>query len=113
MNKYASAIETGHFVDGSVCVDCLFGLANGDWPEVGEDWTPEQAETSARTLAQYDATLGHMHSGPFSQCYHNGAECEDDCDCDRAEFSRACCSVCGSNLAGSRHDVILIPRELL
>lgn len=110
MSTFSEALETGNFVAGSVCVDCLFILANGDWPEVGENWTQAQQDAATSTLADYEVSLGHLHSGEWSECYHKGEPCGDDCDCEQNTFSYSPCSVCNSTLAGSRDDVTMVAR---
>ncbi|AGT13257.1 hypothetical protein SEA_MPHALCON_132 [Mycobacterium phage MPhalcon] len=116
-NKYAEALESGNFHAGSVCVDCLMGLANGDWPTVGEgDWTQQSEDNANATLAEYDVTLGHLHDGPWSTCSHAGEDCEEDCDCERTTFAHgniSPCSVCNSRLSGSREDVTMVRKALL
>jgi hypothetical protein len=109
MSNYGSLLDSGQFVAGVVCTDCMFGVLYGDWP-TDSHWTQERAETSQATLAKYEVTLGHVHEGPYSQCPHAGTPCEDDCECERDPFSHSPCSVCGSSLAGERREVIMIAR---
>lgn len=111
--KYADALDTGNFIAGSVCVDCLFILTNGDWPTVGENWTQAQQDAAESVLNDYDVTLGHLHSGEWSKCFHKDEPCEDDCDCTHTTFSNSRCYLCESTLAGSRDDVTMIAREYL
>ena len=91
---------------GSVCTDCLIAIANGDLPH---EWTEKEiADWRDRVEKQNegveDVTLGHFHDS--DRCYHQGKECEDDCDCERTEFSNSPCDNCGSFLAGSRDDAV-------
>lgn len=110
MATYGELLAAGRFYAGSVCVDCLMGLANGDWPDDTEpDWTSERRNNVGATLEQCDITLGHIHSGEYAgRCWHAGEICADDCNCEQSEFSWSSCSVCGSGLGGYRHDVIMI-----
>lgn len=110
-NKFSEALDTGNFIAGSVCVDCLFGIANGEWPTVGENWTQAQQDSSDSVLAAYDVTLGHLHSGEWSNCHHKDEPCEEDCECEQTTFSSARCDVCRSTLSGSRDDVIMVNKE--
>jgi hypothetical protein len=110
-NAFAQAIESGNYVVGGVCVDCLMGIANGDWPEVGPNWTETQQLVSDETMRLYDVTLGHIHDS--YRCWHSGEVCDEDCDCERAAFSWSPCIVCGSSLGGSRDDVLLIDKAVL
>lgn len=101
-------------VSSVACDDCVMGLANAEWPSTDEsaDWTPERENTVDATLAEYDVTLGHIHSGEWSSdCWHADTECADDCDCERTEFSTRDCGVCGSRWHGYRHDVIMVKWE--
>lgn len=91
---------------GSVCVDCLFALANGDEPghmtfEELKQWH-EGIERNNKGVG--DVTLGHFHDS--GRCYHQGKECEDDCECERHGFATSVCDNCGSTLAGERHDTV-------
>lgn len=106
LNTFAAALETGEFISGKLCQDCYFAHANG------EDDRPDQSVIEMN-YATYDFTIGHLHSGRWSDCYHAGTECEDDCDCETTTFSNAECSMCETMLAGSRHDCIMIRRDLL
>jgi hypothetical protein len=91
---------------GSVCVDCLFALANGDEP----NWmTPDQLQEWRDNITRnhagvHDVALGHFHDS--NRCYHKGEECQDDCECERAGFATSACDNCGSTLAGQRDDVV-------
>jgi hypothetical protein len=93
---------TKDHVRGSVCVDCLFILANGDWPEVGENWTQDQQNHVQQGLIDYEFTLGHL-----SEEVHPGEECDEDQECSRTTFSSTYCDLCNSSLAGSRDDVTI------
>lgn len=99
-------------VTGSVCVDCLFILANGDWPTIGENWTIEQQETAEKGLQQYDWSLGHSHtSDSDTRCWHHGTPCDEtpECgdECEQTTFSSSRCDLCNTWLAGSRDDVTI------
>lgn len=91
---------------GSVCVDCLMGLANGDWPEVGENWTEEQENHVIEGLTQFEFTLGHI-----AEEVHPGEDCDEDMECPRTEFSWSRCDLCNSSLGGSRDDVTIWFRD--
>ncbi|RBO91306.1 hypothetical protein [Nocardia puris] len=105
VNPYAVAIDSGNFHAGVACWDCVLALANGENGPAEPSW---DAARFAATCQEYDVTLGHTHSGPYSTCPHAGQPCADDCDCERDTFSRRDCSVCGSHLHGCREDVIMI-----
>lgn len=113
MATFGQLLDSGNFVASVACDDCTMGLASAGWPSADEsaDWTPEREITVDATLAEYDVTLGHMHSGPYSDCWHAGTDCADDCDCERTVFSRRDCGVCGARLEGYRHDVIMVKKE--
>lgn len=92
---------------GSICVDCLMLTANGEMPP---DLTESQCHNYVRAIESHpnygaEMTLGHLHDSPDAQCWHAGEECGDDCECERTTFSSRECDVCGSDLAGERHDV--------
>lgn len=115
MNTYAQVVESGNFVTGSVCIDCLMWIANGDDSGASEEWDHAAADA---TLAAYDVTLGHFHHGQFdTRCWHFGRDCDDvpDCyqECEQTTFATTSCSVCNSPLAGSRNDVVMIERSAL
>ena len=113
MATYGELLDAGRYHNGSVCVDCLMGIANGDWPTIGEgDWDADRDTTADANLGAYDVTLGHLHFGEYADasCFHFGTECGDDCEGERSEFSARGCSVCGTYLAGYRHDVIMVNR---
>lgn len=114
MATYSELLAAGRFYDGAVCADCLMGIANDDWPAVGDSgWDDDRDATAGANLGAYDVTLGHMHDGKYADtsCFHYGAECDDDCSCEADEFSWRGCSVCGTYLAGYRHDVIMIKHD--
>lgn len=112
---------TGEFSTGSVCVDCLMGVANGDWPNVDDadnpDWTADSDRNATQTLTDYEVMLGHVHTaGPWrdaADCYHAPDECDSDCDCETEDFSDSTCFVCETTMAGERHAVTAIARETL
>lgn len=107
---------TGEFVAASICQDCMFGVVNADWPTIGDsdnpDWTQEREDTANRNMARFDITMGHVHIGPWADknCYHENESCADDCDCAETTFSDSECGVCGTRLAGDRHDAIMVDR---
>ena len=98
---------TQQHATGHICQDCLMLEANGDMPA----WMSDQErleygdKVANHPNADLEMTLGHLHNSPDSQCWHAGEPCEDDCDCERTEFSSVDCDMCGSELAGYRHDV--------
>lgn len=112
LNVFGAVLSTGEFSYGKACVDCMFQLANG---EVENDSrTPEQLALAEKNCTAYEFTLGHLHTGEWStRCWHTGTECEDDCACERDDFDRTDCAMCGTGLAGYRHDCIMIDRNLL
>lgn len=105
---FAEALKTGQFNVGKVCQDCTMVLVNGDGSGNDSEW--DEAKYDA-TCATYSLTPGHPHDAEWHDC-HEG-RCEDDCDCERTEFSTSECDVCGSRLHGERHDFLMIERELL
>ncbi len=116
MATFGELLDSGNFVASVACDDCTMGLANGGWPsaEDSAEWTPDRENTVDVTLAEYDVTLGHIHSGEWATgCWHAGTGCADDCDCERTEFSRRDCGVCGSRFDGYRHDVIMVRWDAL
>lgn len=117
LNVFAAVISTGEFSYGKLCQDCTFVLANGE--SEGDSRTADQLETAEKNCATYEFNLGHLHTNGDDRwtdnhiCYHRGTECEDDCECERDEFSSATCDMCGTDLAGYRHDTLMVKRELL
>lgn len=83
MNKFAQALESGNYVDGLVCSDCLMWIANNDDSGNDDEWNRTEVD---KTLSEYDVTIGD----------------------DEHDFSTVRCSVCGTDLHGYRHSVILI-----
>lgn len=77
--------KTSAYVNNTlmVCSDCLLFIANGD--------LPEDDEMEKDIIAGVESFSGHLHAGDSD---------EDE------EFSRHSCDCCGTNLAGSRHQVI-------
>lgn len=73
-----------------ICVDCLFALANGDYPD-----DPERAAAVAAG-EQREADAG----GHWSLDGDRDGEPEGSSDRD---FSRSQCACCWSRLGGSRH----------
>jgi hypothetical protein len=94
--------STENHTRGSVCVDCLIGLANGEWPEVGENWTDDQETHVREGLARYEFMLGHIADEA-----HPGEECDEDRECEHTTFSSSYCDLCNTGLAGSRDDVTI------
>lgn len=79
-----------------VCEDCLMAIANGDYTGL-DYWYPEaEAEERHREI---DAGIASFSPATL----HPG----DDHD----EFSRRPCECCGSDLAGARHEVIVLGEE--
>lgn len=114
MTKFAKAMEEGRFYVGKVCNDCLMIRENGDGDGNDPDWDGAQF---TETLNTYDVSLGHPHFLPqwFNDCSHIGESCskDTDCDCERNEFSKTPCDMCGTDLHGERHDYIFIERSIL
>jgi hypothetical protein len=110
MATFPEIIEQGKYAECKACVDCYMVLVNGDASGNSDDWNEAKY---AETCNAYNITAGHFHTGEYSNCSHAGTECEDDCDCERTEFSWSGCDICGSHLGGTRYDVIMIKRELL
>ena len=114
MNTFAKRTAAGDFVAGNVCRDCFVMLTDGSEPDSPKGWLWDsvKGQKMEATLEQYEITIGHFHSGNEYdiRCDHNGSECEDDCPCERVEFSRAECTVCNDTFAGNRYDVIMVER---
>lgn len=112
LNVHAAGTITGEFHCGSVCVDCLMLLANGECENPDPTWNQE---ITTKVLGMYEVTLGHFHdSNEFdNRCHHKGTECEDDCECEKNHFADSACSLCDTRLGGSRDDVTIWSRELL
>lgn len=112
MNPYAKALEEGKFNVDGVCPDCVMARENGDTSGNDPDWSEAQF---TETLAKYDVIIGHPHGNQWhTECAHWETPCpdDDDCDCERAEFSRSECGMCGSHLHGERHDYTFIERAI-
>jgi hypothetical protein len=93
--------------NGSICTDCLMLAANGTEPEhMSTDELADYLERiDEHPNAEYEMTLGHLHDDPAVGCFHAGEPCADGCSCERHEFAWCPCAMCGSLLAGERHDV--------
>lgn len=77
-------------IPGSVCVDCLMAIANGDTSGI-EDlgaWSAAVDATNATENGRYDVL-------PVG---------------DETYFSSSRCDYCSGTLAGDRHDVVFIAR---
>ena len=113
LNVFAAVLNsTGEFAYGKVCNTCTYAIANGE-PSFEDKRDQAVVEKNCET---YDFTLGHQHVGPWPamNCFHQGSECEDDCECERTDFAKdQPCDMCGDHLDGYRHDVIMVKRELL
>ena len=108
---FATALEFGEFVTGSACQDCTAILANGEAENPSDAFDPAEFE---QTCADYDTTLGHVHFNEYDErCWHKGLSCEDDCDCERQEFSSKVCDMCGNQDHGYRHDITMVRRDFL
>lgn len=82
------------------CVDCLFAIANGDYPEDPE----RRAEVEAGLIQNPAIGLGHLHGEEFCGTDH-GDDYDSQTECETHDFSWTPCHVCGSHLGGSRHAV--------
>lgn len=115
LNVFAAVLNTGEFSYGKLCQDCTFVLANGE--SENDERTADQLALAEKNCAAYEFTLGHLHSGEWStRCWHSGSECQEDCQCEYDDFSAFVhdgCAMCGTHLAGYRHDAIIIERKLL
>lgn len=95
--------------NGWCCTDCLHLLANGETPpELSEEETDAYLARVIEAEAGGHISLGRMLG-------EDGCECEDwdtsehQEGCERQEFSRTCCDVCQSPLAGYREAVTFWP----
>jgi hypothetical protein len=93
---------------GSICDDCRMLSVYGAEPA----WmSPEELcnyfdRVENHPNAEFKMTLGHLHDDPAVGCFHAGQPCEtSDCDCERTDSASTACDLCGSSLAGDRHDV--------
>lgn len=86
--------ETQFPVSLSICVDCLFFLANG----VENDETERAAKRITRKWSATNITLGKLHD----ECEHPDTD-EDRTDCESLGFSWYSCDGCGSGLGGDRY----------
>lgn len=111
LNVFAAVDITGEFAYGNVCNTCLYAIANGE-PSFEDRRDQAAVEKACDT---WEFMLGHRHTGRWSdRCFHAGSECEDDCTCEYTDFdSFNACDMCGDTLAGYRHHVTMIKRELL
>lgn len=100
MSNYSDAIDAGNYFNGSVCVNCLTYLANDEKPQDVTEWNYARVVLN---LNEYDVVLGHI-----AEDSHPGEPCDDDSECTQTDFSRRPCSLCGTQLAGSRDDVIMV-----
>ncbi len=79
--------------DQWVCVDCLFALANGEYPD------------DATRAAEIEA--GETRELPYRWALDGPHEGESE-EADQDPFSWRPCACCGSRLGGSRHRAALI-----
>src|SRR5271166_6924060 len=85
---------------GHIRTDCVILHAAGDWPtHITEAELAGYRQRVGGHGGLEAMTLGHLHTAPDAHCWHAGEPCAADCDCDRTEFSRAVCDMCGSHLA--------------
>jgi hypothetical protein len=84
-----------------VCVDCLHTAANGEPVSAPEELDREPL--SEIDHGAYEVFPGGEHE---EDCYLT-----DDCECAVIQFSPLWCDGCGSNLAGERHALTLLPRK--
>jgi hypothetical protein len=105
IRRLAPALKRGDYQPGRICETCSIGLALGEWPPSGRNYTQQQWEQVVATLAAYVIVPGHDHD--TSRCYHEGQPCGVECDCMRDGFSWAPCTVCGTRVGGWRHDVMM------
>ena len=90
--------------DGWVCIDCLFVLANDDWPE-----EPETVAAIESGLAEVaEMPHGYVSLGRLvdEDCEHDVEDYETHAEqCERQDFSWSSCDLCGSHLGGAREAV--------
>lgn len=81
------------------CVDCLFAIANGDFPE-----DPERAEEVREGIRRNGGRvgIGHFHGVDYCGREH-GEDYDEQTECETQDFSWTPCHLCGSTLGGSRH----------
>ena len=80
-----------------VCVDCLMADANGEMPADPDPTEPEP-------WALWDG-LGRTHivaPGMMREDHYDDCDPDDECGCERQDFSWQHCDGCGSRLGGSR-----------
>lgn len=90
----STVMDTSNTVDLSVCVDCLFLLANGEVQDgEGNDITQEHAHKVRMLWSDTEITLGSL------ECRYCPTEENGDCE---SWFSYLPCNCCGSSLGGDR-----------
>lgn len=94
--------------DTEACTDCAMAIANGDEPtDMNDDDLAEwRARFEHAHIGVESMSLGHFHTETVG-CWHAGRDCDDDCDCERTDYSRTPCGVCGNRDAGTRDAVVL------
>ena len=108
--QLSNIYEKGLFARGVICKDCLLKLANDDTSGASESWNEAQFN---KTVATYDVILSEHHVGNFTHgCFHDGEECEHDCECRQHTISTQPCNCCKDKLDGYREDVLFIRRSL-
>lgn len=83
----------------SVCIDCMFVHANGEYPGDPADRPADAPEAWALWGFGYHVTMGGTHTENCDAQEDNDVEC----DCENLGFSWQSCEGCGSNLGGDRY----------
>ncbi|WKW85555.1 hypothetical protein SEA_REYNAULD_103 [Rhodococcus phage Reynauld] len=105
-SRYGWTIEQDHTTVGA-CTDCYFAIVNGDEPTDMDDAELEEWRARVDHFYRSGRPIEHVTPGHFhdADCWHDGRDCDDDCDCERTDFSPTPCGVCGNTDAGTRDDV--------
>lgn len=81
----------------SVCIDCMFIHANGEYPGDPADRPTDSPEAWALIGPGYHVAMGGDHRETCTD-----SDRENGCDCDDLGFSHFSCEGCGQNLSGDR-----------
>lgn len=81
-----------------VCQCCMLDHANGECCPDDAHGGDGVAPWSAIDFARFGVAMGLA-----TEEHADGCDADEECECDRASFSRSRCDGCGSFLAGERH----------
>jgi hypothetical protein len=94
----------------SICTDCYF-FAHGVLEESEDFETPHISRAQAfEQFGRFLIETNHSEFVTFSREIIGSCEpdSDDPCNCNEASFSWYACDVCGVQLGGNRHSVVIL-----